>query len=76
LIYGTLRKALMDEDLYKYAGIAVHASNYSDLKLCVQSQITNPKEKSDPRAKYTNALARKFDGNVSKRIASYMLGKG
>jgi hypothetical protein len=69
-------KDRMDEDLYKYAGIAVHASNYSDLKLCVQSQITNPKEKADARAKYTNALAGKVDGNVSKRIASYMLGEG
>ena len=69
-------KDRMDEDLYKYADVAVHASNYSDLKLCVQSQISNPEEKADIRAKYTNALVGTVDGNVSKRIVNYMLREG
>lgn len=68
-------KERMDEDLYKYADIAVHVNSYSDLKSCVQSQVTNPEERADIRAKYTNALAGTVDGNVSKRIANYMLGE-
>jgi len=62
----------MDKDLYKYADVAVHAKNYKDLKKQVDSQILNPKEKEYFRLKYTSALIGLVDGNVSKRIASYM----
>ena len=67
-------KGRMDEDLYKYADIAVHADSYKTLKPAVDSQIKHPSEKSNIRKQYTNSLAGKVDGQVSQRIALYILG--
>lgn len=72
-IFSFRFKERMDEDLYRYADIAVHAEKYSDLKLSVNSQIKRPEEKADIRAGYTNTLVGLVDGHVSNRIASYML---
>lgn len=66
----------MDEDLYKYADIAVHAKNYKDLKEKVDTQILYPNEKQKERKRYAEALAGTVDGRVSQRIAEYMLNKG
>ena len=63
----------MDEDLYKYADIAVHAKSYKELKSVVDSQMMNPSEYQQSRKEYTLALAGVVDGNVSERIAHYML---
>ena len=63
----------MDEDLYKYADIAVHAESYKDLKKCVDSQIADPEEKTKIRKQYTEALAGKVDGQVSERIADVLI---
>ena len=73
---GLLRfrfKKRMDEDLYKYADIAVHAKSYDELKCCVDSQIESPGSFSQERKKYTLALAGRVDGQCSVRIAEYIL---
>jgi hypothetical protein len=73
---GLLRfrfKGRMDDDLYKYADIAVHAKNYKELKTVVDSQVRSPDEFKSARQKYTVALAGVVDGKVGGRIASYML---
>lgn len=63
----------MDEDFYKYTDIAAHAKSYKDLKRVVDSQIENPNEYQGVRKKHTLALAGVVDGQVSKRIAEYLL---
>ena len=63
----------MDEDLYKYADIAVHAKSYKELKSVVDSQMINPAEYQQSRKGYTLALAGVVDGKASGRIAHYML---
>ncbi len=75
---GLLRfrfKKRMDEDLYKYAGIALHAKSYEELKECVDSQIQEPDSFAQQRAKCTLALAGRVDGHCSKRITDYILSK-
>jgi len=66
-------KKRMDEDLYKYADIAVHAGSYKELKGCVGSQIENPGLLASKRAQYTMALAGKVDGKCGQRIVDYIL---
>ena len=63
----------MDEDLYKYADIAVHAKSYKELKSAVDSQVFDPSEYQQAREEYTLALAGVVDGKASERIAHYML---
>lgn len=65
-------KERMDEDLYKYADIAVHAKNYAELKGVVDRQISNPHQFENQRNKYSMDLAGKVDGKVSERIVKYM----
>ena len=74
-IFSFRFKGRMDEDLYKYADIAVHAVNYKELKRVVDSQMLSPDEKSKIRMLYTNALAGVVDGRVSKRISEYIINK-
>ena len=66
-------KKRMDEDLYKYADIAIHAKTYQELKRSVDSQIQNPDEYSEQRQQCTLDLAGKVDGLCSKRIVGYIL---
>ena len=66
-------KKRMDEDLYKYADIAIHAKTYQELKVCVDSQTQTPDAFAQQRTKYTLALAGKVDGQCSKRIVDYIL---
>lgn len=66
-------KERMDEDLYKYADIAIHAKSYKELKSVVDSQIKNPQQFEEQRNKYSLALAGKVDGRVGERIVEYML---
>jgi len=66
-------KKRMDEDLYKYADIAIHAKTYQELKACVDSQIQAPDAFARQRQQYTLALAGKVDGQCSKRIVDYIL---
>ncbi len=66
-------KKRMDEDLYKYADIAVHAGSYKELKGRVDSQIENPGLLACKRAEYTMALAGKVDGKSGQRIVDYIL---
>ncbi len=63
----------MDEDLYRYADIALHAISYSNLKGCVDSQIENPDSFSQQRKKHTLDLAGRVDGRCSERIVNYIL---
>lgn len=66
-------KDRMDDDLYKYADIAVHAKIYKELKAVVDSQIQKPLQFQQARKKYTLALAGVVDGRVGERISRYML---
>ncbi len=66
-------KKRMDEDLYKYADIAIHAQSYSELKSCVDSQVKNPNSYAAQRQKYSLDLAGNVDGQCSKRIVDYLL---
>ncbi len=66
-------KKRMDEDLYKYSDIAIHAKAYQELKACVDSQIQAPDAFAQQRQQYALALAGKVDGQCSKRIVDYIL---
>jgi len=66
-------KKRMDEDLYKYADIAIHAKTYHELKACVDSQILAPDAFAQQRQQCSLALAGKVDGQCSKRIVDYIL---
>ncbi|WP_083700183.1 CDP-glycerol glycerophosphotransferase family protein [Shewanella sp. UCD-KL12] len=63
----------MDEDLYKYAGVAAHAESYKELKSVVDQQIANPESFAAQRAQYTYELAGKIDGLCSQRIVDTLL---
>lgn len=63
----------MDEDLYKYANVAIHAASYKELKSVVDQQIAHPESFSAQRAKFTYELAGKVDGLCSQRIVDYLL---
>ena len=63
----------MDQDLYEYADVSVHAERYKGLKAAVDSQIKNPLEYEARRKEYTLQLAGTVDGKVSHRIADYMV---
>ncbi len=64
----------MDNDLYRYAGVAAHAETYGNLKAVVDEQLINPDLFAPQRAKYTQELAGRVDGLASKRIVNYLLG--
>jgi hypothetical protein len=66
-------KKRMDQDLYKYADIAVHAKSYRELKKVVESQIDYPEQYSAQRSKHTLSLVGVVDGDASKRIVEYLL---
>lgn len=66
-------KKRMDEDLYKYADISVHAASYAELKKCVDSQVQSPDSFALARQEYTLALAGKVDGRCSTRIVDYIM---
>ncbi len=66
-------KKRMDEDLYKYADISVHAKSYAELKRCVDSQVQNPESFSLARKTHTLALAGKVDGQCGARIVDYIM---
>ncbi|QLE87517.1 CDP-glycerol--poly(glycerophosphate) glycerophosphotransferase [Shewanella sp. Scap07] len=63
----------MDEDLYRYAGVAAHAKSYKDLKQVVDQQIAQPESFAAERAMYTDELAGTVDGQCSKRIVDYLM---
>lgn len=63
----------VDEDLYKYAGVAAHAESFNDLKRVVDEQIAVPDSFAPQREKYTYELAGTVDGLCSQRIVDYLL---
>ena len=66
-------KNRMDQDLYKYADIAVHAKSYAQLREVVDEQVAYPEQYASQRAKYTLSLVGIVDGKASERIVEYML---
>ncbi len=66
-------KNRMDQDLYKYADIAVHAKTYGQLRGIVDEQVAFPEQYASQRAKYTLSLVGIVDGKASERIVKYML---
>ena len=65
----------MDEDLYRYADVAVHAKKYKQLKSAVDQQIKQPESFAPQRAKYTYELAGTVDGLCSQRIVNFLLSE-
>jgi hypothetical protein len=63
----------MDEDLYKYADISVHAERYQALKSTVDNQLVQPDMYKLQRNKHTEALVGRVDGLCSERIANYLV---
>ncbi len=65
----------IDQDLYRYADIAVHAKTYKQLKHAVNQQVTTPELLAPKRAEYTAELVGVVDGCCSQRIVDYLLNK-
>ena len=63
----------MDQDILRYADIAVHAQRYQDLRDHVQSELADPRQHQPQRQNYTQELMGITDGRVSERIADYLL---
>lgn len=63
----------MDDTIWQYADIAMHASNFETLKSAVAKQLENPAQYRDARRKYTARLIGTTDGNVSVRIVDYLV---
>ncbi|QSX31731.1 CDP-glycerol glycerophosphotransferase family protein [Shewanella cyperi] len=73
-IFSFRFKNRMDEDLYRYADVAVHAKDYRSLKSAVDQQIKEPNSFRENRSRYTEELAGIIDGRCSIRIVDYLLG--
>ncbi len=63
----------MDQDILRYADIAVHAQRYRDLLSHVQSELAEPSQHQRQRQSYTRELMGVTDGQVSQRIVDYLL---
>ncbi len=63
----------MDQDILRYADIAVHARRYKDLLSHVQSELADPGRHQPQRQSYTRELMGVTDGQVSQRIVDYLL---
>jgi len=63
----------MDQDILRYADIAVHARGYDDLLGHVQSELADPSQHQSQRRSYTRELMGVTDGRVSERIADCLL---
>lgn len=63
----------MDQDILRYADIAVHARRYQDLLGHVQSELADPRQHQPQRQNYTRELMGITDGHVSERIVNYLL---
>ncbi|NOX91428.1 MAG: CDP-glycerol--poly(glycerophosphate) glycerophosphotransferase [Gammaproteobacteria bacterium] len=63
----------MDQDILRYADIAVHARRYHDLLSHVQSELVGPGQHQPQRRSYTRELMGITDGQVSERIVDYLL---
>ncbi len=72
LLRGQLKKRL-DNTITQYYDICEHAKHYRDLKTAVVSQLEKPEQYAQKRRDYTARLIGKIDGEVSNRIAGYLL---
>ena len=63
----------MDQDIQKYADIALHVSNYRNLLSSVKQQLTSPSEYEPKRLEYSEQLLGRLDGQVSVRIVNNIL---
>ncbi len=63
----------MDQDILRYADIAVHAQRYRDLLGHVRSELANPSQHQPQRQSHTRELMGLTDGRVSQRIVDYLL---
>lgn len=67
-------KNRMDQDILRYADIAVHAPRYADLHSIVADQLAHPAGFERQRREYAEVLLGKLDGHASTRIVDYLLG--
>ncbi|NOX75889.1 MAG: CDP-glycerol--poly(glycerophosphate) glycerophosphotransferase [Gammaproteobacteria bacterium] len=63
----------MDQDILRYADIAVHVQRYQDLLGRVRSELTCPGRHQAQRQNYTRELMGLTDGQVSQRIVDYLM---
>jgi len=66
-------KKRMDQDILRYADIAVHAARYKDLLTIVEQQVKHPHEFEAQRKAYSERLLGRLDGKVSERIVKTLL---
>lgn len=66
-------KRRMDQDIQKYADIALHVGGYKDLLSSVKQQLKNPSEFEPQRLQYSEQLLGRLDGQVSHRIVDSIL---
>lgn len=58
----------MDQDIQKYADIALHVGRYKDMLPSVRQQLDSPAEFEPQRLRYAEQLLGRLDGQVSRRI--------
>jgi len=66
-------KKRMDQDILRYADIAIHASRYNELLHIVEQQVKAPHEFEKQRKAYSERLLGRLDGKVSARIVKTLL---
>lgn len=72
-IFSYRFKKRMDQDILKYADIAVHAARYDDVLPLVEQQLKNPADREPQRLAHAQLLLGKFDGKVSERIVNSLI---
>ncbi len=60
------------KDNVVYENIGKHVNSYKELQLAIPQQLNTPDEYHQQRKQYTHEHVGKTDGNVSRRIASYI----
>ena len=75
---GPFKKRLekrLDPTITRYYDICTHARHYRELKPAVSTELANPQAHAQKRMEYTARLIGKTDGDVSRRIADYLLSQ-
>ncbi len=63
----------MDQTILKYADVGSHVAKPAQLEQVVRSELANPALKRSARQQTTEELIGRVDGQVSQRIANYLL---
>lgn len=63
----------MDQTILQYADVGSHVSTPKEMEQIIRTELANPALKQDARHKTTQELIGLVDGQVSERIADYLL---